>query len=210
MDTTMMPYDWTPFESSLAWLERIHTLLEACGGLRQADQLILGALTRGLLAAAVGESRVPLGAVTSEGSAVGDRLGAVTGEPERPADAMVPADTRHEAKPRTRTPRPKPVPTAAQNGHAEPEQVLRSLNDRLRELGYPEDLDRGTRIRLGQVVVERYKARHGKAPQIGDRGRGQHATRVSLYPAADLPWVDAVIQDILGAIIAEVPTAAEG
>jgi hypothetical protein len=78
--------------------------------------------------------------------------------------------------------------------------MLWSLNDRLSELGYPEDLDRGTRIRLGQAAVERYRKKHGKAPQIADRGRGQHATRVSLYPAADLPLIDEVIQEILGAV----------
>jgi hypothetical protein len=51
---------------------------------------------------------------------------------------------------------------------------------------------------VGQAVVQTYRQLHGKAPAMADRGRGSHATRVSLYEAADLPLVDAVIQQALG------------
>jgi hypothetical protein len=51
---------------------------------------------------------------------------------------------------------------------------------------------------LGQAVVEAYRQAHGKAPKIADRGRGAHATRVSLYEAADLPMVDRLVREMLG------------
>ena len=116
---------------------------------------------------------------------------------------MPPAENPTNPQPR----RPR-VPTAQSNGHPEPVLERWSLNDRLKHLGYPEDLDRGTRIRLGNATVERYKQEHhGKAPAMAEHGRDGHAKRVALYEAADLPMLDEVIRRMLGGLIgAEVPT----
>jgi hypothetical protein len=98
------------------------------------------------------------------------------------------------------TPRPVPTVNPKPNGHgpqAAPSQQW-SLNERLQELGYPDEVSRSVRIRLGQALVEAYKQQHGKAPRIADRGRGAHATRVSLYDAADLPMVDRLVREMLG------------
>jgi hypothetical protein len=59
-------------------------------------------------------------------------------------------------------------------------------------------VSRSTRIKLGQALVNANRQAHGKAPAMADRGRGSHATRVSLYEAADLPLVDEVIRRMLG------------
>jgi hypothetical protein len=85
------------------------------------------------------------------------------------------------------------------------------LNDRLSELGYPEDLDRSSRVRLGNAAVEAYKRVHGgKGPAMAEDGRQGHAKRVALYEAADLPLVDAVIVDIMGEVVpADVVVGAE-
>ena len=85
-----------------------------------------------------------------------------------------------------------------------------SLSERLTALGYPEDLDRGERIRLGQAVVEAYKQEHGKAPMIADQGTGPQAKRVSLYEDADLPLVDRVIREQLGEVVAAEPPPVSG
>jgi hypothetical protein len=73
-----------------------------------------------------------------------------------------------------------------------------SLNERLRELGYAEGLDRRSRVLAGQAVNHAYKQAHGKAPAMAAHGRGGHATRVCLYVEADLPLVDATIRQVLG------------
>ena len=64
--------------------------------------------------------------------------------------------------------------------------VYWSLNDHLHELGYPEDLNRSMRVRLGQAVVEAYKQKHGRAPQMANHEHGEQGRRVSLYEEADL------------------------
>jgi hypothetical protein len=82
---------------------------------------------------------------------------------------------------------------------AEPPQARWSLNDLLRELGYPEDIDRSTRIRLGQLVVETYKQAHGgRAPIMAAHGHGEQGRRVSIYVEKDIPMVDRVIRGMLG------------
>jgi hypothetical protein len=144
-----MPIDWTPFESGLAWLVRIHTLLEACGGMRADDKTMLGSLTRALLYAAAGAT-IPV-VLTPES-------GTPAPEPSEPETldplAEVPPDPDPEPTIHRRGRRP--TSQAEQNGHMPPEPRYWSLNERLRELGYPEDIDRSTRVRLGQALVEAY------------------------------------------------------
>lgn len=115
-------------------------------------------------------------------------------------DLLRVAGSGFEAPAVVMTPRPVPAPApkARRNGQQTGTIKRWSLNKRLQELGYPEEVSRSARIKLGQAVVEAYRQAHGKAPAMADRGRGPHATRVSLYDEADLPMVDAVIQRVLG------------
>lgn len=192
MDTTTIPDDWTPLEDALAWLERVLTLLDGTGGSTDRDALIIHDLTRALLLAAAGERLVEV-----ETPTVVD-----------PAPAQPPPETKRLS----RSPRRQPAPTAESNGHpaAAPTRVRWSMNDRLQELGYPEDLDRSTRVRVGQAAVLAYRDAHGKAPKVAQTGSGAHAKRVSLYAAADLPMIDAIITEMLGGLIgAEAPVEAE-
>ena len=103
-----------------------------------------------------------------------------------------------EGPPVVMVPHPVPAPKASRNSHRAPALKRWSLNERLRELGYPEEVSRSKRIKLGQAVVDAYRQAHGKAPAMADPGRRPHATRVSLYDEADLPLVDGVIRAMLG------------
>jgi len=99
-----------------------------------------------------------------------------------------------------RVPDPAPAPAPPPSGNGDRTATIKrwSLNERLQELGYPEEVSRSARIKLGQAVVEAYKQAHGKAPMIADRGSGAQAKRVSLYEAADLPMVDRMVREMLG------------
>jgi hypothetical protein len=189
--------EWQLWHDALAWLERLRALLEGCGGWTAEEQLVLKQLAHELLWCVAGLYDTP----------------AVVMTPRRVPD--------HDASLRLESPELDPVPppvrratraaAGRRNGQRDRGECTRwSLNERLRELGYPEDLSRSQRITLGQAVVEAYKQAHGKAPAMADRGRGSQATRVSLYDAADLPMVDAIIQNRLGNLPREGEVANEG
>jgi hypothetical protein len=196
MTLTPVPEFWHVFEPPLAWLERLAKLMQFCGGLHEDERLVLRDLGLWLLRAACGQPC------------------ALDTFPETPAPTPTPEPTPAPPAPTAEKPKGRPprVPTAPANGHPEPGGDRWSLNDRLRHLGYPEDLDRGTRIALGQRAVERYKFKHhGKAPAMSEDGRQGLAKRVALYDAADLPLLDTVIHEMLGGLIpAEGPVAVEG
>ena len=160
MNPTLIPDDWQGFEYTLSWLERINALLERCGGLRLEDQLRLGALARALLM------------VVSGGPLPQDVQPVPTPEPtpEPPAPVVQEPPAPKAAKPKTPQPRRPRVPAAPANGHPEPGEDRWSLNDRLRHLGYPEDLDRGTRIALGQCCLT-----------LVERGAGIHARGIRTH-----------------------------
>jgi hypothetical protein len=91
------------------------------------------------------------------------------------------------------------VPTAQANGHPEPQEKLWSLNQRLQHLGYPEDIERGPRVRLGQAAVDAYKEVHGgRGPRMAENHTDQHARRIALYREEDLPMIDRLIKEIIG------------
>lgn len=174
--------DDLPFlKDALAWVKDVRHLIQDCGGTTPEDLTILGLLARDLLRlAAYGLAPIPV---------------VMTPEPPTETDTVPP--------PVRATSKPKRPAANSQNGHthdgAGTVQVRWSLNERLQELGYPEDLDRGTRIRVGHAVVEAYREAHeGKSPVIADSGTGPQAKRVALYETDDVPMVDALIREMLG------------
>jgi hypothetical protein len=91
---------------------------------------------------------------------------------------------------------------------AAPTRPQWSLHARLEALGYTEAVTRAQRIKLGQAVAQAYRERHGQPPPVEVSGHGDSARRMAVYEDADLPLLDAVIRDQLGAPPAA--TALEG
>src|ERR1700752_2630422 len=121
--------DWQPYEYALSWLERVRALLEDSGGWTVEDQRLINAHARALLVVATTPLDAPL---------------VLPGPTPLPDPIVVPIAT----------PRPSPATKPpSRNGQRAPVKRW-SLNDRLTERGYPEDLPRADRIRLGQAVVE--------------------------------------------------------
>jgi hypothetical protein len=180
------PLNWPVYEQALGWLERLCGLLDATHGWTDKVRAAVGGMAQALALVASGHALM---------------------QPATPAPAPAPDPDPAPVVPPDQairpTRRPRPQPSAAPsspNGHQRPPRQW-SLNERLHELGYPADLDRGVRIKLGQAAVEAYRQARGKAPQVAGLGRGVHAKRVSLYEAADLPMVDALITEMLGELV---------
>jgi hypothetical protein len=138
------------YEQALTWLERARVLLDDTSAWTVEVQDAMQGMVQALVLCANGQH--PTAVVATD-------------EPPAP-----PAAGPHpEAVQSPRPPRPRPTPRAAPNGHPpaqEPRQW--SLNERLLELGYPEEVSRSDRIKLGQAVVQAYRQTHGKAPAMAD------------------------------------------
>jgi hypothetical protein len=175
------PLDSPVYEQALVWLERLCGLLDHTHGWTDEVRAAVGGMAQALALVASGDLLLRPGTP-------------VPAPAPDPAPVVPPDQTIHSPRhPRRRPSAPQPSP----NGHHTPARQW-SLNERLQEFGYPEDLDRSARVKLGQAAVEAYRQARGKAPQVAGHGRGVHATRVSLYAREDLPLIDAVIQQLLG------------
>ena len=196
--TTAAPtlLDWGPYEYALSWRERVRALLEDSGGWTAEDQHLINEQARALLVIATTPPQPTLVITPMIPAPDPDPVGL---SDETPLQVETPPPVERPLTVETFTPTAV-VPKASRNGHkaAGPVQTRWSMGERLQELGYPEDVSRSDRIKVGVAAVERYRQVHGKAPIVADRGSGVHAKRVSLYEVADLPMVDAIIREMLG------------
>jgi hypothetical protein len=73
-----------------------------------------------------------------------------------------------------------------------------TLQTRLAALGYAPIPVKADQVRLGRLVAQAYKAKHGRMPSWRSEGQGEARRRLTVYEAAALPLVDAVLYQELG------------